>query len=96
MKLKDFNVNDIIKFKGKSINSFTKDKEYIVIKKEKEDRVSHVAYYKADKYFNVVSVLDNNNNIKKIYLTDNRWRKMFIYVSNLRKEKIRKLNESNQ
>jgi len=83
----DFKVNDIIRYTGKSINSVTKNKEYIIIKKEKYITVENYTYYK-------VSYLDNNKREKSIILNNNLWRKKFEYVSNARKEKIKKLNET--
>lgn len=84
----DFKVNDIIRYTGKSINSLTKNKEYVIIRKElyknlpKDPTIYQVIY------------LDNNNREKKIVLDNNLWRTKFEYVSNARKEKIKKLNET--
>jgi hypothetical protein len=86
----DFKVNDIIRYTGKSINSLTKNKEYVIIRKElyknlpKDPTIYQVIY------------LDNNNREKKIVLDNNLWRTKFEYVSNARKEKIKKLNETIQ
>jgi len=80
----DFKKGDIIKYKGKSINAITKNYEYIIFKKEK-----HLPW--TEQY--VVYFLDNKGKEKKIVLNDNRWRNKFIYVSNVRKEKIKKLND---
>lgn len=83
----DFKVNDIIRYTGKSINSVTKNKEYIIIRKENYITVGDYTYYK-------ITFLDNNKREKSIILNDNQWRKKFEYVSNARKEKIKKLNET--
>lgn len=83
--MRDFKVNDIIKYTGKSINSVTKDKEYIIISKDKLFDTYNI--YK-------VSYLDNNKREKSIILDNNQWRTKFEYVSNARKEKIKKLNET--
>jgi hypothetical protein len=82
----DFKVNDIIRYTGKSINSVTKNKEYIIIRKENYITVGDYTYYK-------ITFLDNNKREKSIILNDNQWRKKFEYVSNARKEKIKKLND---
>lgn len=83
----DFKVNDIIKYTGKSINSVTKNKEYVIIRKENYITVENYIHYK-------VTFLDNNKREKSIILNNNLWRKKFEYVSNARKEKIKKLNET--
>ena len=81
--MKDLKVGDIVKFTGKTINSVTYGKEYIIIE---IDRVGYVT---------VAIYLDDNNNKKTIVMTVNKWRSKFQYVSNIRKEKLKKLNEAN-
>lgn len=79
----DFNLQDIIKYKGKSINSVTKNKEYTITEK----------FYSNENKCFIVRYLDNNKKEKQILLNNNQWRKKFEYVSNARKEKLKKLNE---
>lgn len=86
----DFRVGDIIKYTGKSISSITKGKEYIIFKK---DIVPNNQYSKI-KHINVVYYLDNKGKEKMIVLNDNKWQKKFIYVSNIRKEKLKKIIKS--
>lgn len=86
--MRDFKVHDIIKYTGKSINSVTKDKEYVIIRK---DRYSTLP--KDDITYKVI-YLDNNKREKAIILDDNLWRAKFEYVTNARKVKIKKLNET--
>lgn len=83
----DFKVNDIIRYTGKSINSLTKNKEYVIIRKERYLTIENNIIYK-------VFYLDDNKREKCILLNNNQWRKKFEYVSNARKEKIKKLNEN--
>jgi len=87
--MRDFKVHDIIKYTGKSINSVTKDKEYVIIRKDEYSNLpkDYITYQ--------VIYLDNNKREKTIILDDNQWRKKFVYVSNARKEKLIKLNETN-
>jgi len=81
----DFKEGDIIKYKGKSINSITKYSKYIIFKKEK-----HIPW--SEQY--VVYFLDDKGRQKTIVLNDNLWRPKFVYVSNVRKEKLKKINEN--
>lgn len=83
----DFKVYDIIRYTGKTINSVTKNKEYVIIRKELYKNLPK------DPIIYQVIYLDDNNREKKIILDNNLWRTKFEYVSNARKEKLKKLNE---
>ena len=71
--MRDFRVGDIIKYTGRSLNSVTYNKEYIIIEMN-----SNCAIY-----------LDNNNRRKNIIISENLcisknlWRNKFKYVSNI-------------
>ena len=80
--MRDLRVGDILEFTGRSISSVTNGKEYIIIEIDKS-------------YFNVAIYLDNNNRKKIIVMSENLWRRNFKYISNIRKEKLKKLNEAN-
>ena len=82
MNLREFKVGDMIKYTGKSINGFTKGKIYTITRK-----------YKYFNEFDRVVFLDDNNREKGILLDDNKWRTKFKYFSNIRKEKLNKINE---
>lgn len=86
----DFKVGDIIKYTGKSISSITKDKNYIIFKKG----IIPNNQYSTIKHINVVYYLDNKGKEKMIVLNDNKWQSKFVYVSNIRKEKLKKISEN--
>lgn len=79
---KDIKVGDFIRYKGKSISSVTKGKNYTVIKKYLGDRDCIIEY------------LDNHNNKKNIILNNkNLWCNKFVFdIKENRREKIKKLN----
>jgi hypothetical protein len=77
--MKDLNVDDIVKFTGKSLQNITNGSEYTITRKWKES-----SYY-------IVAYLDDSKNEKYIILTNNEWRKKFIIVHSARKRKLEKL-----
>ena len=81
-----FDFQDIIRYNGKSINSVTKNKEYTIIEK----------FYSNENKCFIVRYLDNNKREKQILLNNNQWLKKFEYVSNARKEKLKKLNNEGE
>ena len=89
-ELIDFKFGDIIRYTGKTINSVTKGSDYAIIKEYKFE-----PYIYSDDKISTVVFLDNNKREKKILMNNNQWRAKFIYVSNIRKEKLKKLNETN-
>lgn len=82
---KDFKVGDIIRYKGKSINAITKGSDYIIFKREEyfHSRIQKVY---------IVYFIDDKGRKKQIILCKNLWRDKFVYVSNVRKEKLKKIN----
>ena len=85
----EFKVNDIVQFTGKSLQNITNGSEYIIIRKMYDK-----GYFKGFSSHYTVAFLDDNGTEKYIHLTDNGWRKKFVYVNNIRKRKLEKLNES--
>jgi hypothetical protein len=84
--MKDFNVDDIVKYTGKSLQNITNGSEYTIIKKWNEK-----GYYRFSINHYVVAYLDDSRNEKYIHLTDNEWRKKFVLVCSGRKRKLEKL-----